>query len=719
MQLPSNDTDGAVSILELFTLEDPVHGRSAARRVLAEVKTQWPGDVGRLWWKWFTEASQSLGLKAKAIDCSLEEACNLAKDHAQFVCFKPGGDNGHANAAEWFAIQATSRRKYSTLFCHGIDEPIRKQLTDRGLKKKLSEFAQDERLRCVVIQPCEVTSAEYTSQQTMRPFERLLKLMKPEAADIWIVIVFAFVVSLLMLATPVAVEALVNTVAFGRFLQPIIILALILLTFLGFQGAIRGLQTYVVEIVQRRIFARVAADLAYRLPRTEAEATDGKYMPELVNRFFDVVGVQKVGAQLLLDGLGLALSTFIGMAVLAFYHPWLLGFDIFLLGSIVIIVFLLGRGAVPSAIKESKHKYYMASWLEDVARNSGVFHGDGGSDFALERTDRLIHEYLVARRKHFRIVMRQVLFALGLQAVASTVLLGLGGWLVVAGELTLGQLVAAELIVTVIVGSFAKFGKHMESFYDLLASIDKLGALFDIPTERQDGMLGVQHSGPSAIQLNSVSYAYQGCPSIIDGLSVEIESGSNTAILAGSGMGKSTLMELLYGLRSPVAGHLSIDGCDPRDMRPDMLRSMVALARREVFQGSIEDNVHLHRQDVRAGDVREVLEELGLLDIILKFDEGFSTILTSDGRPLSDNQIALLSIARAAVVSPRLLLIDGLLDTLGGRELEIVLSFLQDPKRRWTLVVTTCRDDIAELMDEVISLGDASPLPFASFRERG
>ena len=164
----------------------------------------------------------------------------------------------------------------------------------------------------------------------------------------------------------------------------------------------------------------------------------------------------------LLDGIGLILSAVIGMAVLAFYHPWLLGFDLVMMASIAFIILVLGRGAVDSAIKESKNKYYMAAWLEDIARCPTTFRTAGGTDLALERTDRLVHEYLEARQKHFRILMRQILFALGLQAVASTALLGIGGWLVVDGQLTLGQLVAAELIVTVIVRAFAKLGKHME-----------------------------------------------------------------------------------------------------------------------------------------------------------------------------------------------------------------------------------------------------------------
>ena len=380
-------------------------------------------------------------------------------------------------------------------------------------------------------------------------------------------------------------------------------------------------------------------------------------------------------------------------------------FDLFLLSAIGVIIFVLGRGAVSSAVKESKHKYYMAAWLEDIARCRNAFRNEGGAEFALERADRMIQQYLNARRSHFRIVMRQVLFALGLQAVASTVLLGLGGWLVVSGELTLGQLVAAELIVTVIVGSFAKFGKHMESFYDLLASVDKLGVLFDLPTERKDGMLAIDVSEPVSVELDAVSYAWPGQPKIIDGVSAEIEKGESIAVLGGAGSGKSTLIDLISGLRNPTAGKLTIDGFNPRDLRPDVLRSRVALARGDdLFHATVEENVHLHNEGVSATDVRNVLNSIGLLDPVLNLQDGCNTMLTSEGTPLSESQRRMVGLARAAICRPGLLLVDGALDTLGKHELDRCADFLQSDERPWTLIVATAREDVAVRFKRIISL---------------
>ncbi|MEO1530047.1 MAG: ATP-binding cassette domain-containing protein [Planctomycetota bacterium] len=703
MTTTPDPADGAIGVLTALTRDQPTRDRNAIRRIFSEVSRAWPGDIHRLWWKWLIESCNSLGLRAKTLDCRVSDVLELVRNHAQVVCFTPSSAKG---GDRWLAVIEESKGRFEVLLA-GTQETT-KHLSQRQLERELQNYLLADELRCVVLRPGELSTNIERADETkgLTPFNRLMKLLKPETSDIGMVVLFAFVVSMLMLATPLAVETLVNTVAFGRFLQPIMVLAIILLTFLGFQGLIRALQTYVVEIIQRRMFARIAGDLAYRLPRLEMEGTDGKYTPELVNRFFDVVGVQKVSAQLLLDGIGLVLSTVIGMAVLGFYHPWLLGFDLFLVAAIGFIIMVLGRGAIASAVKESKHKYYMADWLQDIARNPTTFHSEGGDSFALERADALIHDYLIARRKHFWIVMRQVIFALALQAVASTVLLGLGGWLVVAGELTLGQLVAAELIVTVIVGSFAKFGKHMESYYDLLASVDKLGVLFDLPTERKDGMVAFHSETAARVELHAASYKFRGSNrAAVDSVSVEIEPGSAVALLGPTGSGKSVLLDMISGSRPPTSGHVTIDDYDPRDLRPDALRDRVAFARGgELFHATLDDNVHMHRADVTAADVRDVLGDLGLLSTVLRYPEGCSTMLASSGAPLSEGQARLIPLARAAVGRPGLLLVDGILDWLGDARLEQVIEYLKSPEHSWTVIVSTSREDIANRFDQRIEL---------------
>ena len=280
------------------------------------------------------------------------------------------------------------------------------------------------------------------------PLSRLVTLLGFERSDITVALIYGAVASILALAAPVGVQALVNAVAFGGLMQPVVMLVILVFGALAFAAALRAVQALVIERVQQRIFARVAVDLGRRLPRVRLDAFDGGHGPELINRFFDVLTVQKVAASLLVDGAAIVLSVIAGAVVLAFYHPLLLAFDVALVALVLLILFGLGRRAIDTSIAESRAKYAVAAWLEEMARHPSSFRCAAGTAFGETRADDLTRGYLTARRDHYRVLFRQIVASLALQAIATAALLGVGGGLVVAGRITLGQLVAAELIVT-------------------------------------------------------------------------------------------------------------------------------------------------------------------------------------------------------------------------------------------------------------------------------
>ena len=685
-----SDLQAAAWVLEQLTLDrDNAASRSQIIRVLEDAADAWPARPEERWWKWLVEASRSLGFKCKVIDATFEQLAEMAQEGAQIIV-------RHGDEPQWLGIGRCRGRKIQVVTPQQHRE--RRWIRIGSLRRMLHVSKSREIIRCLVIEPPLVPGDGDSQEATRTPVARLTALLRAEWSDIWILLVFALVIGILALATPMAVETLVNTVAFGRLLQPVVILALMLFAFLAFSAALQGLQVFVAEIIQRRLFARISADLAFRLPRAQIPALDAESGRELVNRFFDVVTVQKVAALLLLDGISLALSTLIGMAVLAFYHPWLLGFDVVLLMLITVVMYLLGKGAVRTSIVESKMKYKMAAWLEDLAGCPTAFRHSGAAEFALERADRLTHGYLTARKRHFRILMRQIIFALAVYAVASTVLLGMGGWLVISGQLTLGQLVAAELIVTVIVGSFAKMGKHLESFYDVCASVDKLGVLFDLPMEPQEGLVTFRGDGPADVHICQVSYGVPPRKPLLDSLTLEIPRGEKLMISGPTGSGKTHLLDLLFGLRAPSEGHILVNGTDPRDLRPDAYRRQVSLIREvEIFTGTIAENVQLERPDISFQDVRDALEAAGLLDEVLHLPEGLETHLVSTGHPLTANQTRKLMIARAIAGHPRLLLIDQLIDALPDDDAEQITQYLVDSKRPWTLLMVTGRNALAKL----------------------
>ena len=317
------------------------------------------------------------------------------------------------------------------------------------------------------------------------PFRRFVALLRPEGREIRVVIILSVITGVLYLATPLTVDAVVNNFAFGGeqpvYVQALIVLAVFLLFLLGMLGILRAAQDYAMEIIQRRLFVRLTADLAYRLPRVPVSVLEAHQGPELVNRFFDVVTVQKSVSGLLLDGINVLFSTLIGLVVLGFYHPLLLLFSLILLALLLLVMLLPGHRAVRTSIEESYAKHAVVGWLEQIAMFPLLFRVSGAAEMACSRADLLSLRYLEARKSHFRILMGQVVSLLALQAIASAALLSIGGWLVLRAELTLGQLVASELIVAAIVAAMSKLGKHLESWYDAMASVDKLGYLVDLP----------------------------------------------------------------------------------------------------------------------------------------------------------------------------------------------------------------------------------------------
>lgn len=541
----------------------------------------------------------------------------------------------------------------------------------------------------------------------LTPWQRLRAVLAPERGDLWVVLIYGVAVGVLSLAVPIAAQALVNTAAFGTLLQPVVVLALVVFGILVLAGGFRVLQVAVAERLQQRLFARMAIDVAHRLARARLEAWDKHRGTELVNRFLDVMTIQKATALILLDGFALVLQAAIGMVLLALYSPFLLGFDVLLLGGMLFVLFVLGRGAVRTSVEESYRKYEVVAWLEEVARVPLAFKGEQGAALALRQADEATQAWLEARQGHFRVLLRQVVGSLGLQALASALLLGLGGWLVVRQQLTLGQLVAAELVVTPVVNSFAKIGKYLESLYDLLAGVDKVGHLFDLPLERAGGeALHVSEARPASLRFLEVGLSYpgRGRPAL-EGVTLEVPPGARVAVVGSHGSGKSALASLALGLRTPTQGAVELDGVDLREVRLEQVRSQVALVQGiTLFEGTLLDNVRVGREELSLHEVREALAAVRLLEEVAALPGGLQEQVSGSHPPLSNGQGLRLMLARALVGRPRLLVLDEALDGLEvnvrGQVLDVVLA----PGAPWTVLLTTNVPELAARCERVLRL---------------
>ena len=539
---------------------------------------------------------------------------------------------------------------------------------------------------------------------------RAFKLLHGETRDILVILLYALAVGLCSLAIPVGVQAIVNSVAFGVVLQPLVVITCLVGGVLLFAGTMRIMQLVVVETLQRRLIVRLSLALAARIPHVEFSQFKNKFGPEYVLRFFEAFSAQKTVSALLVDGIALFFQVTVALVLVSFYHPFFMGFALVLMVCVAVVMLPLGVGAVGSANKTSDAKYEVATWLQDLARVPLLYKSTRGDAYALEHADDLVQRYLHHRSKYFAVLLRQVIGGVGVQVVASSLLLGLGGWLVIKQELTLGQLVAAELIVGTVLTGISKFGRYLDKFYELCASVDKLDGLFDVPFEKQTGSFFDPSGDPARLEISNLIVKSELEPApLFTNVSLTIEPGEKVAIWGANGSGKSTLADCIYRISTPQYGRIEIDGHDVREVHPLELRSEVALVRGiDLFHGTIEANLSLSKEPASPRRIREALELAGVLEDVYSLPEGVQTVLKGHAQPLSRGQAARLVLARAILMEPRLIIIDGILDRIDESTIDSLLKEITGPKAPWSLLVLTHESHIMEYFSKAYRLQHGS-----------
>jgi len=413
--LPSGGDDARSPAVELLAFLAQAAGLKHDASLIHEAAREASKDIPlnqANWEEWLDRAGRIVGLRVRHATCSLRDATRLIERATPLVFWLAGAGEGWRVLAERRGERIRLVRFEGGIrseWIHENDLPGR--LGVPHLDAYVGWSSSEPLLAAIEPAPSESASHELI---TVHPMRRLWSLMRQEQTDIWVVAILAVAVGVLSLATPLAVEALVNTAGAAQLFQQVLVLTGIVLGCLTLANTMRAVKIYVVEQLQQRLFVRVVADLSYRLPRARIEAFDHEHGPEIVNRFFEITAVQKASATLLLDGMSVLISASIGLLILALYHPALLAFDILLLSLLLVIIFLLGRGAVPTSIRESEAKYRVAGWLEEMVRHPMALKLQGGHEFLVHRADWLARSYLNARRSHFRILFRQVLFSLSL-----------------------------------------------------------------------------------------------------------------------------------------------------------------------------------------------------------------------------------------------------------------------------------------------------------------
>jgi len=407
----------------------------------------------------------------------------------------------------------------------------------------------------------------------------------------------------------------------------------------------------------------------------------------------------------LTDGVTTIFQSGMGLLLLAFYHPYFIAFAMILIVGVALVIFLLGRNALTTALAKSTKQYEAAEWFESLIASRQQFTNDSILKQAHSITDQKVASFMEATKKHFKVLFRQIIGIHFLQVAASALLLLTGAILVIQNEISLGQLVAGELILTGIMNSLVRFHKDLEAYYDMVASFDKVGQMFDIEIEQKDGLESIDLPDRPGLNFIDVSvFRPDGhVAGAVNNMNLRIPSGHSVALRGPHGAGKGLTLRLLAGLQSPDSGRVEVDGVNLQYVSPGSYRSQVLLISTEnVMFGTIMENLSMNGHIPSIKEVEAVLKKLGLLEAINELPEGLNSQLASSGQPLSPGQAVQLAIARALLMRPKVLLIEGVLDSLEEHSANRILTLLFDKKQPWTMVVSTNSNGIARRCDQVV-----------------
>ena len=288
------------------------------------------------------------------------------------------------------------------------------------------------------------------------PLKRFFNLLRLDKRDISQIIFYAIFAGIISLSLPLGIQAIINFIQSGRISASWIVLVILVVIGVTFVGILSLMQLRITENLQQKIFVRSSFEFAYRLPKIKFEEIYHTYPPELANRFFDTISIQKGTSKLLIDFSAALLQIVFGILLLSLYHPFFIVFGLFLILLLYIIFRYSYRSGLETSLKESKYKYKVASWLQEMARNNFSFRKPINFDYALQKNNNLASDYIRYREKHFSIIKRQFIQLIVFKIIITASLLLIGGFLVLNQQMNIGQFVASEIIILLVINAVEK-----------------------------------------------------------------------------------------------------------------------------------------------------------------------------------------------------------------------------------------------------------------------
>lgn len=553
----------------------------------------------------------------------------------------------------------------------------------------------------------------------LSPVARILNLVKLERKEITAVYFYAILNGLIQLSLPLGIQAIVGFVLGASMRASLIVLIVLVVVGVLAAGIMQVNQMKIIEKIQQKIFVRYAFAFTDHIPKLDLKQIDHLYLPELINRFFDVPVLQKSLSKILLDIPTASIQIIFGLILLSFYHPSFILFGFVLIVLLWLILRHTGNKALETSIEESNYKYRVAGWLQETARAIKSIKLAKSNDFHLQKTDEEVTRYLDARNSHFRILKLQYHALVLFKTAITAAMLIVGTLLLVNQQLNIGQFIAAEIIILLVLNSVEKLIMNMGTVYDTLTSVEKIANLTDKPTETNGSVYLADTGKGLQVEMLNLSFSYNNETDVLTDINLLIRSNEKICIRGKDSSGKSTLLRLLAGAYTDFNGSMLLNDVPIGNYNLKSVRSQIGVLinQQDIFNGSIWENISLGNESISMQTVIELAAKTGLSDFIATLKNGYDTILDPAGKRLSHNVIHKILLVRALAGKPRLLLLEEPWQQGGNSYRDQIIQLLTQIENT-TLVVVSNDEEFAALCDKVITIEDGKPEARSTFNNK-
>ncbi|WP_116789622.1 peptidase domain-containing ABC transporter [Flavobacterium psychrotrophum] len=541
----------------------------------------------------------------------------------------------------------------------------------------------------------------------MTPLKRYYNLLKLDKKDVYQIIFYAAFAGLISLSLPLGIQAIINFIQGGQISVSWIVLIIMVTIGVAFVGILSLMQLRITENLQQKIFVRSSFEFAYRMPKISFKGMHNHYAPELANRFFDTLTIQKGTSKLLLDFSTALLQIILGIILLSLYHTVFIIFGLLLLGLLYAILKLSYNEGVETSMKESKYKYKQAYWLQEIARNRNSFKRKDGMEYALDKNDHLVGDYVGFREKHFSVIKRQFTQLIVFKVLITAGLLSVGGYLVLSQQMNIGQFVAAEIIILLVLNSVEKTITGLETLYDVLTAVEKIGQVSDLEIDEQKSLQPIDSTHGVILETEEVTFRYPDAEKdALRNVSVKINPGEKVFVSGRNGSGKTSLLRILSGYMHPTSGIFYVNENNYNKTDSDQYRSLagIVLQGETPFHGSLYENIKFKDASITDADVRWAIDKMGLSGFVKDLPKGLDTSVNPDGRQLTASVCRKILLARAIAGRPKVLFLEDPTESMDNESAREIIDFLFDPKHNWTVIVSSVNDYWKQRCDRLIEM---------------